>query len=363
MPYPPHSRNHFDAGGVIATPGSSSFGTIVSIRHNVERQITCVARDGPSDLFEETVVSDDSKYSGEKTIIITEKVDLNARPNQGAEPYLIQISGRETGQTYRLSGELMKIGRDPACAIALDDPHISRLHAEIGIKASGDVYLRDIGSTNGVFVNGKRVTEHTLTEGDKILIGTRLYFKFAYQDAVDQKYQQNLFQAANNDSLTQLYNKKYFLDVLAKEFSFSRRDKQPLSLLMVDIDHFKAVNDTYGHLAGDQVLKAVGQTLVKSLRLENVACRYGGEEFGVILRNVSGELAHTVAERLRLAIAAEVVTFKDKKISISVSVGVATLFSENFATFEDLLQRADEFLYEAKAAGRNRTVTEKRRAA
>lgn len=296
------------------------------------------------------------KDKNEKTVIvITEKADLRQQ-NNSYEPYLIQISGRETGQMYNLSGRTMKLGRDPQCQIVLDDPHISRHHAEILCRGEKDIVIRDMGSTNGVFVNGKKVTEQALNDGDKILIGTRLYFKFCFQDAVDQNYQQNLFRAANIDGLTQLYNKKYFVDVLSKEFSFSRRNHQPLSLMMIDIDHFKAVNDTYGHMAGDLVLKTLGVFLQKSLRLENIACRYGGEEFAVILRQVNGDLALMIAERLRKAVEAEKINFRGKNISVTISIGIATLDNANFETIEDLIQRADDHLYEAKEGGRNRTI-------
>jgi len=275
------------------------------------------------------------------------------------EPYLIQISGRETGQMYHLTGRTMKLGRDPTCQITLEDPHISRNHAEIICRSPTEIIIRDIGSTNGVFVNGKRITEQLLTDGDKILIGTRLYFKFCYQDAVDQNYQQNLFRAANIDGLTQLYNKKYFVDVLSKEFSFSKRNNQPLSLMMIDVDHFKKINDTYGHMAGDLVLKCVGQYLQKNLRLENIGCRYGGEEFAIILRNVTGDQALAIAERLRTSIEQEKINYRGKTIQITVSIGIATLQEENFDTIDDLIQKADEFLYEAKESGRNRTSFKK----
>jgi diguanylate cyclase (GGDEF)-like protein len=300
------------------------------------------------------VFGDDSEEKADHTIIITDKVDLKERTSQ-AEPYLIQISGRETGMMHKLSAAKMKIGRDPSCQIQLDDPHVSRNHAEI-LTSEGGLVLRDLGSTNGVFVNGKKITEITLHDGDKLLIGTRLYFKFCYQDSVDQNYQQSLFRAANIDNLTQLYNKKYFIDALSKEFSFSKRANQPLSLMMMDIDFFKKINDTYGHMAGDLVLKTVGLFLGKNIRLENIACRYGGEEFAIILRNVDGEKALQIAERVRASIAAEKIVFRDKTISVTVSAGIATLLSNNFDTIDDFIQRADEHLYEAKQSGRNRVI-------
>jgi two-component system, cell cycle response regulator len=301
----------------------------------------------------------DPKNRDDKTVIVvTEKADISER-SSSYEPYLIQISGRETGQMYNLAGRNVKLGRDPTCQIVIDDPHISRVHAEILSKNGNTMVIRDAGSTNGIFVNGKRVTEQQLNDGDKILIGTRLYFKFCYQDAVDQSYQQNLFRAANIDSLTQLYNKKYFIDVLSKEFSFSRRTKQALSLLMIDVDHFKRINDTYGHMAGDLVLKSIGAYLLQHLRLENIACRYGGEEFAIILRNVSGDLAEHIAERLRQAMEAEKIIYRTTPIQITISIGIATFDTNNFETIEDFIRKADEHLYEAKQMGRNRTVFRK----
>ncbi len=295
----------------------------------------------------------------DETILFTnEKTEKSAvadlKPK--AEPYLVQLSGKETGQNFALKGRVIRIGRDASCEICLDDPHVSRFHAEV-ILDGGAPVLRDMGSTNGIFINGNRIQEHRLNDGDKVLVGTRLYFRFTYQDAHDQSYQQNLFKAANMDALTQLYNKKYFLDALPKEMSFSRRTNENLSLMMLDIDHFKKINDTYGHLAGDRVLKAAGQQISKAVRLENISCRYGGEEFAVILRNCSPELAHTVAERLRMSIEQETIVFRDHKIRITVSIGIATYVNENFATIEDFIHAADELLYEAKRGGRNRTVT------
>jgi two-component system, cell cycle response regulator len=300
-------------------------------------------------------VSTDDQDNSEHTKLITQKVELDDRPTT-LEPYLIQVSGRETGRPFNLSHGKVVLGRDPNCEIPLDDPHISRHHAEITILADKAVKIRDLGSTNGIFVNGARTKEQILRDGDKILIGTRLYFRFCYQDSVDQNYQQSMFRAANIDALTQVYNKKYFMDALSKEFSFSKRNSQPLSLLMMDIDFFKKVNDTYGHQAGDLVLKTVGQLLLKSLRMENIACRYGGEEFAIILRHARPDQALLVAERLRTAIAAEKIEYENKLIPITISVGIATLEKNNFDTIDDLIKKADEHLYQAKEEGRNRTI-------
>jgi diguanylate cyclase (GGDEF)-like protein len=300
----------------------------------------------------------DQKDENDNTIIVTQKVEAPEKANN-LEPYFIQISGRETGQMYKLAIQTVKIGRDPSCAIILDDPHVSRNHAEIECKSKQEIYIRDLGSTNGVFVNGKKIIEHVLMDGDKVLIGNRYYFKFCYQDSLEQDYQQNLFNAANMDALTRLYNKKFFVDSLMKEFSFSKRNKHPLSLMMIDIDFFKKINDTHGHLAGDLVLKSVGQFLNTNLRLENISARYGGEEFSIILRNITGENAMSVAERLRKAIENEKMNFRGTDIKITVSIGIATLEDNNYETIEDFVQAADKNLYEAKQKGRNQTIFKK----
>lgn len=302
-------------------------------------------------------INDENDNNGERTVIVSTKGEQKDTKSK-LEPCLIQISGRQTGHQIILTNRHLKIGRESTCEISVDDPHVSRIHAEI-FWQDGKPVIRDLGSTNGVIVNGQRVQEHALNDNDKILVGTRLYFKFTYQDSQEQSYQQTLFNAANIDTLTSLYSRKFFQDILAKEFSYAKRTKQPLSLMMVDIDFFKKINDTYGHLGGDEVLRKVGQMFKTSLRMENIASRFGGEEFAIILRNVHSALALQIAERLRTAVAAEAIPFKEKRIPITISIGVATMDADNFDTGEDLIQAADESLYEAKETGRNKTVVKK----
>ncbi|NBT59238.1 GGDEF domain-containing protein [bacterium] len=185
-----------------------------------------------------------------------------------------------------------------------------------------------------------------------------MYFKLVYQDAVDQSYQQNLFKAANTDSLTQLYNKRYFMESLEKEFSFTRRSLLPLSLIMLDIDFFKQINDNHGHVAGDKILKLLGSILASQTRLENIACRFGGEEFAIVLRGATTTQAKQVAERIRATVQNQKVSNKNKDISFTISMGVATFTGTNFNSPEEFLSRADELLYQAKQNGRNQTMAE-----
>jgi two-component system cell cycle response regulator len=291
----------------------------------------------------------------DKTIIVNLKKE--AEKPSTAEPFFVWISGRETGKAIPLKNRNLKIGREADCDLILDNPQISRFHAEIFWQGS-ELMIKDLGSTNGVFVNGKKVSEEHLHNGDKILIGTQMYFKLVYQDAVDQTYQQSLFKAANTDALTQLYNKRYFMESLEKEFSFSKRSHQPLSLILFDIDFFKRINDTYGHIAGDRILKLVGTILTSQTRLENIACRFGGEEFAIVLRGCSSLQARQVAERIRGTIQSQKVMSKSQEINFTISLGVATFNGKNFQTSEELLLRADELLYQAKQNGRNQTIAE-----
>lgn len=298
----------------------------------------------------------DPNEQSDKTVIVSLKTKEHA--TSALEPFLVQTSGRQTGQHIALKKTTMKLGRDATCEIVLDDPHISRVHGEI-TWVNDKLILKDLGSTNGIVVNGTKIKEHTLEEGDKILVGTRLYFQFRYLDANEQSSQQSLFNAANKDTLTGLYSRRYFQDIIAKEFSFSKRNQQPLSLMMIDIDFFKKINDTYGHLGGDAVLKKVGGLFQSGLRMENISARYGGEEFVIILRNVHSDLALQIAERLRKTIEAEKFEFQDQEIPVTVSIGIATLDHDNYNTVEDLIQAADEYLYEAKEGGRNQVALRK----
>lgn len=295
-----------------------------------------------------------NEEKNEKTIIVSTKVDTS--PVSRPEPYLIPVGGRETDLAYQLTGKTLRIGREAPCEILIEDPHVSRLHAHIVCSNEHQISIKDLGSTNGVFVNGKKILEVELKENDKILIGTRAHFKIQFLDAEDFERRQRNFRSANLDELTGLYNRKYFNDVLSREFSSCRRSNEPLSLLMFDIDHFKKINDTYGHLAGDIVLKSIGSILQRSLRLENVACRFGGEEFAIIFRGLKGENVVPIAERLRKAVEAETHAFKEHQLKVTISIGIATLESSNFDTYEDLIHRADDHMYEAKETGRNKTV-------
>jgi diguanylate cyclase (GGDEF)-like protein len=157
----------------------------------------------------------------------------------------------------------------------------------------------------------------------------------------------------NTDSLTRLANRRFFIDLLDKAMAFAKRHDQALSVIMADLDNFKSINDTYGHQAGDQILAAFGQVMHTSIRQEDLAARFGGEEFILMLPGTTIEDATILAERLRERL--ENLAFPPLKTRVTASFGIAQYRPDD--TFETLVKRADEGLYAAKAAGRNRVMT------
>lgn len=164
-----------------------------------------------------------------------------------------------------------------------------------------------------------------------------------------------LEQIATTDPLTGVPNRRYLLAFAEKEISRARRYKCDLSLLIMDIDHFKQVNDTYGHAIGDDVLKLVAQTTVKGLRKEDCFGRFGGEEFVILLPHTETRFALEAAQRIRQTIADLSFTVAGKQLSISVSIGIAS-YQPSDCNLDALLKRADDALFEAKRRGRNRVL-------
>lgn len=279
--------------------------------------------------------------------------DLRHR-NERARPTLLAIAGPALGKMFEV-GEEMVIGRSHEASIVIIDDGISRRHCKLIRRREGHVLL-DMDSTNGVFVNGKRVREQVLQPGDRIRVGSTTILKFSLQDALEESFQKRMYDSAVRDALTGTYNKRYFQDSISNEFAYFARHNLQMSVVMLDIDHFKKINDTYGHPAGDYVLKIVAKLIAQGLRTEDILCRYGGEEFAIILRSTDVQQAVLVAERIRKSIAASTFVFEGAKIPITISLGVATLVNGNFSSPEHLVKAADKFLYLAKESGRNRTA-------
>lgn len=269
--------------------------------------------------------------------------------------YILFISGPLIGKMYLLENEETVVGRAEDVDICISDSRVSRHHLHI-LLYKGQAIIEDLGSTNGTFVNGQRIKRHMLANNDKVHISSDTLFKFALGDKAERMFQEEMHQMANYDAVTGVLNKHAFSKRVQEEFSYAKRTKMNLSILMIDIDFFKKVNDAYGHMAGDYVLGGVAERLRKAIRDEDILARYGGEEFVVILRGTDTKGALTLAERMRKLVEEEPFSFEKRPIPVTISVGLATLTGKNFSSATDLISRADECLYKSKENGRNRVT-------
>ncbi len=267
------------------------------------------------------------------------------------------LTGTATGTMMKLAQGLCVIGRAPTAQLRLVDDGVSRNHAQI--RHDGELlWVSDLESRNGTYVNGARIArEEVLNDGDKLQVGRAIVLRFAYHDALDQSFHENLVSSALRDPLTKLFNRRYFLDRLDSELKFARRHESPLALLMLDIDHFKRVNDGHGHLAGDALLCRIADVIGHAVRNEDVVARFGGEEVAVILRATALEPAKLLAERLRRLVERTAVAHHDCQLRATVSIGVAAYPATPFEAVTPLIEAADRALYRAKHAGRNRVAT------
>jgi two-component system cell cycle response regulator len=273
-------------------------------------------------------------------------------PTDLTQAYLIVLAGSNVGEMYKVDGE-MYIGRSASAEIQLLDEGISRKHCRIRRTPKGDVAIEDLASTNGTFANGDKIGLHQLADGDKIQVGSTTILKFTYHDNLEENFQRQMYDSALRDGLTQAFNKRYFTDRLHAEFAFSHRHQSPLALCMMDLDHFKLVNDNFGHLAGDYVLQTLAGQVQQSVRAEDVFSRYGGEEFAVISRGITVESAIIMAERIRQSVERFDFQWNGKRMPVTVSLGLAGLPDPRITDPMGLVAAADEALYSAKHGGRN----------
>ena len=269
------------------------------------------------------------------------------------------LSGSRSGQSFRLEPGNHSIGRSWDADLFLDDESVSRKHAEFVVTKEGHYYLLDLGSTNGTKVNGSRITQkpRRIFVGDRIRLSSTVCVKLRVQDIAEEQMQQSLYNMAIHDALTGAFNKRYLAERIDQEVAFAWRRGRPLSLIILDLDKFKSINDTHGHHVGDVVLREVARFVQGSLRLEDIFSRFGGEEFVVLMRDTSTEQAEQVAERLREGIETLVVESEGVSISVTISVGISTTTDEACCSSMDLFSKADKRLYIAKNTGRNRVVS------
>ncbi len=270
-----------------------------------------------------------------------------------SNPTLTVLAGREQiGKSFVLDLEEIVIGRAVDAHIRIDDEGVSRYHCRI-LLSQERVVIEDLKSKNGTLVNGAPVKTETLHSGDKLQVGSSTILRFAFQDFLEAEAAKKLFDQATRDTLTGLYNRTFLNEHLVKEFAFSKRHGHSLTVVMIDADRFKSVNDTFGHAGGDYVLKTIAEILQQTLRLEDVLARYGGEEFLLVTRELTDAKAWQFAERLRKVVEKHEFKIGKTRVPVTVSLGVASTVKTEHETWQKLVDAADRALYEAKEGGRN----------
>ena len=286
---------------------------------------------------------------------ITRVTDL-ALQAANEEACLVQIYGPSLGKKYVLEkGTETTVGRGEQTTIVLELDNVSRRHCTVSSRPDG-CWLRDDGSTNGTYLNNVEVrSESLLRSGDLIKIGGAI-FKFLYGGelgSIEAQYHEEIYRLTIIDGLTQTYNKRYLLEFLDREMARCGRHGRPLSILLLDVDHFKKINDGFGHLAGDYVLRELAQQVKTRIRREECFARYGGEEFVLVLPETGHDNTVYLAEKVRKMVEAHRFSFEGKEIKVTFSGGVADMQPEHQNPLA-FLNAADARLYEAKRAGRNR---------
>ncbi|MEZ6124849.1 MAG: GGDEF domain-containing protein [Planctomycetaceae bacterium] len=261
-----------------------------------------------------------------------------------------------SAELVRLELNQTTVGREMSCGLSLPDSSVSRQHAVIERTDSG-YRITDLGSTNGTCINERRITTAELHPGDRIQFGSFI-FKFLSTNHIELQYHEAVYSMMTRDGLTGTLNKRSFMEILDREFHRSVHRGTDLSLIMFDVDHFKSVNDTWGHLAGDEVLQELGRRIGRIVEDHDVFARYGGEEFAVLLAGVSQDEARRLAETIRQTVAVEPFATGAGPLELTVSLGVAdTREMSPESVSADLIQRADQRLYLAKGSGRNRVCS------
>jgi two-component system, cell cycle response regulator len=290
------------------------------------------------------------------TVEISDPSAIHSAIPERHTAYLIELTGSNVGEMHKITGDVVVIGRTSAAGVRVFDEGASRRHAALRLNSRGEMTIKDLESRNGTYVNGKRIDMCTLQDGDKIQVGNTTILKFTYHDDLEESFQRQMYESALRDGLTRAFNKKYFLDRLEVELRFAQRHGTELSLIIIDVDHFKLVNDTYGHLAGDEILSGLAERVQKIIRHEDTFARYGGEEFAVICRGITAEGTTAFAERIRRAVSERPFVFEGESISVTASVGVSLFPDESIGEPRELIEIADRALYVAKRSGRNQVV-------
>jgi diguanylate cyclase (GGDEF)-like protein len=273
-------------------------------------------------------------------------------------PLLFVIHGPLLGAVFPVRGSSIRIGRGSHVDVSLADETVLPEQVRLTVTADG-AFIEAQPSHGGTFVNDARVEGRSnIADGDQLRLGRNTIIKFSMVDRIEEHALLTLFELTLRDPLTRIYNRRYFARRLHEECSFARRQRESLALLLIDIDHFKLVNDRYGHPVGDLVLEFVATSIQQQLRPEDVLARYGGEEFMVIARNTSLANAEILGERIRRHLLSLSVPLSGTQLQVTVSIGVAVMGPETgYFSSEQLVVAVDSAMYHAKSSGRNRVCS------
>ncbi len=263
--------------------------------------------------------------------------------------------GPDIGRRITLHNPQYVVGRDADAAFVVSRSSVSRQHARLYMDDDGGWWVEDLNSTNGTFVNENRIKNQKLSDTDQVRFGDAIY-KFLSGSNIESAYHEAIHSMAIQDGMTGIHNKRYFIEFLDREIAGATRHGHPLTLVMFDVDHFKKVNDSQGHLAGDAVLKDLTARIKPRIRREDLFARYGGEEFACVLPSTALAGGIVFAEHLRTLIEERPTMFDNTAIPFTISLGVTTLHNEAGVDTPMLIKRADENLYTAKRTGRNKVV-------
>lgn len=276
-------------------------------------------------------------------------------PTVEMRPHLIVLYPQTMFKQIALTKGTVILGRGTDADIRLDDELVSRKHCQLEFDGRY-VTVTDLNSTNGTFVDGSPIQSRRLESDNRLQIG-KMVLKVDFKDPTEEAFDKELYEAATMDPLTKISNRRTFMDRSLGELALARRNNYYVHSIMVDADHFKRVNDTWGHQCGDMVLKEVARILKEEKRESDLLARYGGEEFVLLLSGIGVEDAKKSAERLRMAVERHHFSWKDTIIPVTISLGLCSRQGENIGKIDEMIAECDKCLYIAKENGRNQVVS------
>lgn len=291
-------------------------------------------------MEDETIMSNDNTIQFDQMVV---------------HPHLIVLYPQNQFAQIPLERGTIVLGRRQDADIRFEDELVSRRHCALSFDG-GSVTVEDLGSTNGTFVDGNFVHKQILDSDNRLQIG-KMVLKVAYKDPSEEAFSRELYEAATKDPLTGILNRQAFAERSAGELVYARRNDTFINIVMIDIDNFKQVNDTWGHQCGDLVLKEIARLLSDEKRDSDLLARYGGEEFLLLMNGITPEDAKKRAEKLRSTIERHIFSWMDTRIPVTISLGISSRKGTEVSQITDLIAESDKLLYVAKGNGKNQVVS------